>query len=206
MNNVNEYDMRTNYLNKCGYLSVLAFFAVNAVAGAQETKESVILYNSVPVRAEITKDAEIKRIIKEEPDYLKGFSLKIQDYGQFVDQDKTKVAATAEAENNEAGKMDEAGKTEEAVFVEIVFDPGFATLSDQSVDRLDAIIKRLKNEPDLTVLIRALSLKTDGSVTRNRLNSIKTYFKLRGIAQERVLIEKLQGDRDADEVKIFYSK
>jgi hypothetical protein len=203
MNNVKENIMRTNYLNKCGYLSVLTFFTVHMVAIAQDTKESVILYNSVPVRAEITSDAEIKRVIKEEPDYLKGFSLKIQDYGQFVDQGKAKVVTVTEALPSE---QNGTGKVEEAVFVEIVFDPGFATLSDQSVDRLDAIIKRLKNEPDLTVLMRALSLKTDGSVTKNRLNSIKTYFKLRGIAQERVLIEKLQGDRDADEVKIFYSK
>jgi hypothetical protein len=203
MNKVNEYYMCTNYLNKCGSLSVLVFFAVSMVAGAQESKESVILYNSVPVRAEITSDAEIKRVIKEEPDYLKGFSLKIQDYGQFVDQNKAKVTTDTETL---PGENKETGEIEEAVFVEIVFDPGFATLSDQSVDNLDAIIKRLKNEPDLTVLMRALSLKTDGSVTRNRLNSIKTYFRLRGIAQERVLIEKLQGDRDADEVKIFYSK
>jgi len=203
MNNVNEYYMCTNYLNKCGFLTVLAVFAGNMTAEAQETKESVILYNSVPVRAEITNDAEIKRVIKEEPDYLKGFTLKIQDYGQFVDQDKTKDTAVNEAL---PGENKEAGKIEEVVFVEIVFEPGFSTLSDQAVERLDTIIKRLKNEPDLRVLIRALSFKSDGSVTKNRLNSIKTYFKLRGIAQERVLIEKLQGDRDADEVKIFYSK
>lgn len=203
MNNVNEYYMCTNYLNKCGFLTVLAVFAGNMTAEAQETKESVILYNSVPVRAEITSDAEIKRVIKEEPDYLKGYSLKIQDYGQFVDQDKTNVAAVNESL---PGEHKEAVKIEEAVFVEIVFEPGFSTLSDQAVERLDTIIKRLKNEPELTVLIRALSLKSDGSVTKNRLNSIKTYFKLRGLVQERVLIEKLQGDRDADEVKIFYSK
>lgn len=203
MNNVNEYCMRMNYLNKCGFLSVLTFFAVNMVAVAQETKESVILYNSVPVRAEITSDAEIKRVIKEEPDYLKGFSLKIQDYGQFVDQGKPQVVTSAEDLSKET---EVTGKVEESGFVEIIFDPGFATLSDQSVERLDAVVKRLKNENTLNVLLRALSLKTDGSVTKNRLNSIKTYLKLRGIAQERVIIEKLQGDRDADEVKIFYSK
>jgi hypothetical protein len=182
---------------------VALFCATNLILQAQETKEAVILYNSVPVRAEITNDAQVKRVIREEPAYLKGYSLKIQDYGEFVDQSEEKPSqVVVDSSQQTVGKT----ITEEDGSVEIIFDPGFATLSDQSVYRLDGVVKRLKNDAALFVTLRALSLKSDGSVTKNRLNSIKTYLRLRGVEQGRVLIEKLQGDRDADEVKIFFMK
>lgn len=195
--------MCANYSNVLRLYVIATFCVMNLIMQAQETKEAVILYNSVPVRAEISSDAEVKRVIREEPEYLKGYSLKIQDYGKFVDQSEVKPSQVVVDSSQET-----AGKTiiEEDGFVELVFDPGFATLSDQSVYRLDSVVKRLKNDAALFVTLRALSLKSDGSVTKNRLNSIKTYLRLRGVEQGRVLIEKLQGDRDADEVKIFFMK
>jgi hypothetical protein len=195
--------MRTNYQIASSLFFMFLFLTMSLYLTAQETKETIILYNSIPVRAEIANDAEVKRVIREEPNYLKGYSLKIQDYGQFVVQDTVRPAEMA---TDVSQDLKARITTEESEFIEIVFDPGFATLSDQSVYRLDGIVKRLKNDSALIVTLRALSLKTDGSVTKNRLNSIKTYLRLRGVAHGRVLIEKLQGDRDADEVKIFYSK
>ena len=66
-------------------LVFIAMFSQEFAFG-QATKEAVILYNSLPVKAEITTDGNVNRIISEEPDFLKGFTLKVQDYGQFVAQ------------------------------------------------------------------------------------------------------------------------
>ncbi|MBL0099716.1 MAG: hypothetical protein IPP49_06395 [Saprospiraceae bacterium] len=58
---------------------------------SQTTKEAVILYNSKPVLAEITTEGSVNKIISEEPDFLKGFTLKVMDYGQVVADQQNKA-------------------------------------------------------------------------------------------------------------------
>ena len=47
---------------------------------SQESKEAVILYNTKPVLAEITKDGSVLQIVRDEPDFLEGFTLEVPDY------------------------------------------------------------------------------------------------------------------------------
>ena len=77
------------YTNFPRFVFLLSIIMVGNTLHSQSTKEAVILYNSQAVLAQITKDGEVKEIIQDEPDYLKGFTIKIQDYGQFVANQQT---------------------------------------------------------------------------------------------------------------------
>jgi len=69
---------------------------------------------------------------------------------------------------------------------------------------LDVVIGELRKSPTTRVIIRTLSTNKDALIDKNRINSVRTYLKIRGIAQERLAYETLSGDRDIDEVKINY--
>jgi len=166
---------------------------------SQSTKEAVILYNSQAVLAQITKDGEVKEIIQDEVDFLKGFTIKIQDYGQFLANQQTfktdqKVVLPSVTTFN---KIDDN-------YISVPFESGYATLSDLAISRLDEVIGELRKTPSARVIIRTLSTSKDALIDKNRINSVRTYFKIRGIAQERLSYETLSGDRDIDEVKINF--
>ncbi len=187
------------YTNFPRFVFLLSIIMVGNTLHSQSTKEAVILYNSQAVLAQITKDGEVKEIIQDEPDYLKGFTIKIQDYGQFVANQQTmksdqkvvlpSVKTFSEIDDN---------------YISVPFESGYATLSDLAISRLDEVIGELRKSPSARVIIRTLSTKKDALIDKNRINSVRTYFKIRGIAQERLSYETLSGDRDIDEVKINY--
>jgi thymidylate synthase len=164
----------------------------------QETKEAVILYNTQAVKAEITSDGTINRIISEEPDYLKGYTLTVQDYGQHIEKSKIK----------EDKKV--ASSQPYAVFASeyklVKFEPNHATLSDEAIDILEELVTQLRKSNDEKVVLVSLSQLENGLINKNRLNSIRSYFKIRGINSERVLIESLLGEKDVDEIKIHFLK
>jgi len=73
------------------FVLLLAIILVGNALPAQSIKEAVILYNSQAVLAKISTDGEVKEIIRDESGYLQGFTLKVQDYGQFLaNQEKLK--------------------------------------------------------------------------------------------------------------------
>lgn len=180
-------------------LMISAVFSLSVQA--QTTKEAVILYNSQPVRAKIASDGEVISIIRDEPDYLKGFVLKIQDYGQFlVDQQQIKT------EETQAVSETTANQTSKPAHIVVPFESDFAILSDLAITRLDSVVQHLKENPYSKVVIRTLSTIEESLVDKNRLNSIRTYLKIRGIAHERITYETLGGDRDVNEVTIEFIK
>ena len=162
----------------------------------QSTKEVVILYDSRPVLAEIKEGGYINRIIKDEPHYLDGFTLKIQDYGQFLSQKKLEEVAAVK----QSGGYAVVSKDE----VNVPFDIGFATLNDKAIKVLDIVISRLRAHSDSKVVLRTLNTFEESLLSRNRVNSIRTYFKIRGIDQNRIQFESLSGDLNMDEVKIHF--
>lgn len=182
------------------FVLLLAIILVNNALQAQSTKDAVILYNSVPVLAEISSDGEVKKIIRNEPDYLQGFVLKVQDYGQFLaNQEKLK------SDSSVVARSENSFFDNDKEYISVPFESGFATLSDIAINKLDEIIAELNKNPSARVVIRTLSTQKDALIDKNRINSVRTYFKIRGIAQERLSYETLSGDRDINEVKINYN-
>lgn len=164
----------------------------------QDTKEAVILYNSQPVKAEITTDGNVNQIISEEPDFLKGFTLKVQDYGQFVEAqpnlfEKEKVLLNSQSYTIQSKEV-----------ASIRFTPSFATLSDEAISSLDGIIAILRTEPNTKINLETIARLDDGIVSKNRFNTIKTYLKLKGIDSDRISFDTLIGDKEVHDVKIYF--
>ncbi|MBK6497939.1 MAG: hypothetical protein IPJ39_03885 [Saprospiraceae bacterium] len=179
-------------------LVFIAMFSQEFAFG-QATKEAVILYNSLPVKAEITTDGNVNRIISEEPDFLKGFTLKVQDYGQFVAQTeapkKNDPVASSQSYSINAGEL-----------ASVKFDPDYATLSDETISTLDQIIALLKDDNQAKISLETISKLNTALVSKNRFNSIRTYLKIRGIDPERISFQSLVGDTDVNQVKIYLIK
>lgn len=189
--------MNMNNTNFPQFVLMLVFSLTGLTLSAQEIKEAVILYNTQPVKAEITADGTVNRIISEAPDHLKGFKLKEQDYGQFIENQKKSVVPVAKSQPYAIVS------NEQSV---VKFEIGYATLSDDAIDILDKVVMHLRTNPNEKAVLVSLSKLNNSPITKNRLNSIRSYLKIRGIDTERVLIESLLGDLDIDEIKINYLK
>lgn len=168
-------------------------------AFGQTTKEAVILYNSLPVKAEITSDGNVNRVISEEPDFLKGFTLKVQDYGQLVAQreevQKVNPVASSQSYSINAGEL-----------ASVKFDPDYATLSDETISTLDQIIALLKADNQAKISLETISKLNTALISANRFNSIRTYLKIKGIDSNRISFQSLVGDTDVNQVKIYLIK
>ncbi|MBK9734222.1 MAG: hypothetical protein IPO92_04340 [Saprospiraceae bacterium] len=161
--------MSTNFPRFVLLLSVVCFSSTQILC--QSSKEAVILYDSRPVLAEIRDGGIIDRIIKDEPDYLEGYTLKIQDYGQFLTQKKL----TEVSEVKSSGGYAVVSKDE----IIVPFDTGYATLSDKAIKVLDNVISRLRTKSESKVVLRTLNTFDESLLSKNRVNSIRTYFKIR---------------------------
>lgn len=163
---------------------------------AQEAKEATILYNSKWVKAMISPTGDVISIIGEEPD-LAGFTLKIQDYGQFLDQ-------TTEAKGTECSPIQTESNNKDYLLVN--FEPNYATLSDDAVTSLNLVVDKLKSGMASKINIETLGKIDFETVNQNRINSIRTYLKIRGIDPSKVNFKSLIGQKNVDEVKIYFAK
>lgn len=187
-----------NTTNFPRFVILLSLVLLSSHLAAQNTKEAVILYNSQAVRANITPQGDVKQIIQEEPDFLKGFELKIQDYGQFIaTQEKEIVKEPVAVAPSGSYPVKKEYKT-------VYFEKDRATLSDETITQLDKIIAYLRENADVKIIAMTLSKYENELVSKNRLHSIRTYFKIRGIGEERVIFESLFAEIDAHEVKIGF--
>ncbi|MBK8516407.1 MAG: hypothetical protein IPL55_09025 [Saprospiraceae bacterium] len=164
-----------------------------------QTKEAVILYNTKPVLAEITLTGNVNKIIKDEPDFLDGFTLKVQDYGQFISSEPQ----ITDGKTTTAVLMN---VPESSDFLNIPFESGYATLSDDAITKLDKLVNYLKLNTGQKLIMRTLSKFADSALNTNRLNSIKTYLKIKGLSPDSIRFETLSGNVDVNEVKISFEK
>lgn len=183
------------------FVLMLVLTMISLSLYSQNTKEAVILYNTKPVLAEITQSGNVNKIIRDEPDFLKGFTLMIQDYGQFVaDQEKKKSGA------DNVTPVAQTEFIEKADFLNIPFETGFATLTDKAIEKLDDAIKFFRKNPGQKIVLRTLSKNSDSILSLNRINSIRTYLRIKGLSPDIVRFETLTGDADLDEVKITFDR
>lgn len=187
-----------NNTNFPQFVLLFVLFMASLTVTSQDTKNAIILYNSKAVEAEITSDGNVNKIISEQPDYLKGFTLKVQDYGQFIASESTKV------EKQPASSQ--AYSIFSSDYKLVKFEQNHATLSDEAINLLEEIVLHLRNAKGENVVLVSLSTLESGLITKNRLNSIRSYFKIRGIDPERVKIESLHGEIDVNEIKIHFLK
>ena len=129
------------------FVLMLIITMVSLSLSSQNSKEVVILYNTKPVLAEVTPSGNVNKIIRDEPDFLQGFTLLIQDYGQFIAKQDTK-----KSDKDEVISVKQSFVAESNDFLNIPFESGFATLTDKAIERLDEAIKYFKTNPDQKII------------------------------------------------------
>ena len=161
---------------------------------SQESKEAVILYNTKPVLAEITKDGSVLQIVRDEPDFLEGFTLEVPDY----------VKHLGELKNTKGDNVFSIVESN-AHLLSVSFDPGFAVLTEQAINQLDNAIRLIKVNPKGKLILRTLSISDPTALDQNRINSIKSYLNIRGLNPEVIRYEAMKGNTNLNEVKITLS-
>lgn len=178
---------------KCLMVTAI-YLLLTLQTNAQNAKEAVILYNTEPVKAEITPNGEVVRIIGPEFDYLKGFKLISYDYTNVTASDNTKLRLDPFRDIN----------TSEAKGYEIKFESGFATLNQNALKELDEVVAKMTSEPNTKILIADFEQYEADILARNRVNSIRKYLKLKGIDEGRVSLNRLKGVYPDNVVRIIF--
>lgn len=177
------------------------FVFTTMISNSQNTKEVVILYNSQPVKAIVTSEGTIVEKLPGTPDFPQEYAIQAQDFtgsdnvGSYVEEKKTDANHVS---------LPESFMVDAKSAHLIQFEKDFATLSDLSVQKLNGVAVHLKQNPNAKVLLMSLSVNNNSPLTKNRLNSIRTFLKIKGINFERVVFESLVGSYDVDEIKISY--
>lgn len=185
----------TNFPRFVVLLSLLGF---SFILSAQTNKQVSILYNTKLVLAEVSPEGKVIRIIDDNADDLKGYVLTTQDYTA------TKGTETRESKSfkESTSKHTYAGMEPNLVY----FEKGEAILSDKAIEKLESIVKQVKSDPSLKLLVHTLDVYSASVLSKNRVAAIESYLKIRGISKDLTVYEPLKGDTNIDEVKIQYIK
>lgn len=184
-----------NFNNFPRFVTFVSTVLLTAQAGySQDSKDAVILYNTEPVLAHISKSGDVYRIIKDESDFLKGFTLEVPDYEKFLKQkEATKVvSATAASSQNIAIEPPVTGNTIplpksnydilDFSLGGFYFAEGQATLNADAIGILDNVIIYTQANPDKKIHFNLMKDASQGKrLIKNRTNAILTYLKLRGV-------------------------
>lgn len=179
---------RTNFPR---FVLLACLIGLNSVVFAQQNKEAVILVNASPVLAEITADANIVKVISEQPDYMKGFVLS----GYIVPEE---INSTLKIPQFQPYKVVSTDK------LTVYFSDGFATLSNSAIDVLDLIVLELKNNPERKVMVTVYEDNLNSVLTKNRVNAIKSYLRVENISLDRVVINPVLGLAPSNQLDINY--
>lgn len=181
-------------------ICVLLIFTCVQV-GLAQTKQGVILYNSVPYLAEYTEDGKVLKLIEKKPNYLKGY--------QLVPTSNSASTPLLASDNQSVAPTSNVGKPPSVSISRkfIDFDGGKALLSDVSVKRLDAIIEYLATNPnDKVMIIAHRSDETDRiyQLASNRIDSCKKYLEIKGVSNHQIITNSVYAPSLANKVAITY--
>ncbi|MEZ4912330.1 MAG: hypothetical protein R2774_15890 [Saprospiraceae bacterium] len=163
------------------------------LALGQDGKDAVILYNTEPVLAHISKSGDVYRIIREEPDFLKGFTLQIPDYERYLHEKNASSSAVVQKSKDVKEVMPHVYEVNSDLPVAnydvldfslggFSFAESQATLSADAISVLDNIVIYTQTNPNKRIHFNLMKDATNSKrLIKNRSNAILTYLKLRGV-------------------------
>jgi outer membrane protein OmpA-like peptidoglycan-associated protein len=178
----------TNFPRFVLLVGLIGFYSIMF---AQQNKEAVILINTSPVLAEITADANVVKVISEQPDHMKGFVLS----GYVVREEKKSILELPQFQPYRVVSTDK---------LTVYFSDGFATLSNSAIEVLDSIVLELKNNPDRKVMVTVYEDNLNSNLIKNRVNAIKSYLRVENISLDRVVINTVMGLAPSNQLDINY--
>ena len=180
------------------FLSALLLLVVAFNASAQDTKTSVILYDSEAYLAEYTTDGEILNLIEKKPNYLKGYNV-------VKDANFSSDLASLKPTPNSGTINDGSTISSDRKFID--FKTQYATLDDLSLKRLDKVVTYLNANPGAKVMITSHRIDDSNNtikLSNNRIDSCQKYLELKGITIGRIISTSVYAPSLKDKVALSY--
>ena len=160
-------------------------------------KKTVILYNSQPVKVELSKKGSIETFIEVVPDYMAGYDLNTE----VIEVVPTTVENPVLPEMSTNARYAIVSTERE----ELIYKEDFATLTRDVIGKLNAISAKMKADPNVKVLLTAHTTSYQNQkLTDNRLASATTYLRLKGIQKARIKTEIQQSESLANVIAVNY--
>ena len=150
-------------------LFFLGLCFLGAISISAQSKQSVILINSVPYNASISPSGEILEILGEAKGHMRGFK-------------NTAPAGTVTVAASETIGGDATSVSRRREF--IAFGAGNAALENEMTQVLDGIVKNFNPASGDKILITVYrgSESEDPVLADNRLKACRTYLEMKGVA------------------------
>lgn len=183
-------------MNTKSFLTIGLFLTISSLSlfpvAAQVIENKVVLYNTVPVLAEIRDSAEIVRVIKTMPGYMSGYTLETQKFDEKQASSKEQASAVT------------GYSIISSDYYTLNFSLGVAVLEDEAVQQLDKLILHLIEHPSKNILLSVYNENMKDALYKNRINAIRTYLKVEGISLDRIQLNYLDGSSSPDSFRVNY--
>jgi hypothetical protein len=161
---------------------ILVFLLSGFLIAQNNLKNTVILYNVVPLRVDLNLDGTIQTIYGQDNKFLKGYTV----IKRVKDENQQGEYATSLAGYKVLTSED----------YDISFKPKAAVLSEETINLLDKTADMVFFKNAKVVISSYLVEQNNMSQTlyKNRLNAILAYLEIKNIAKDKIII-------NADEIQ-----
>ena len=153
---------------------LMMFFFPYFLTGQQGLKNTVILYNVVPLRVDLNHDGTIQTIYGEENSYLKGYTL---------------VKPAEESDNQQFGELKGYYVVSTEAY-DLHFYPTSAVLAQDVIDALDKAADKVFFGGH-RILISTYAEPSDSKgklLFKNRLHACLMYLDVKGVTKSNIVI------------------
>ncbi len=177
--------------------ALCAAFIVFTTSSTCAQEESVILYNSQPIKVELTQTGKILSFIGLVPGYMEGYD---------IQTNPIEVAPDVIAEPILKPSIKNAGYAVVSIErVELKYKPNFATLNQSVINKLNKVAAKLKADSHAKILLTAHTLsKNKNKLTTNRIASAIAYLGIKGIHADRIQSDVQKSENLIDVIAVNY--
>ncbi len=172
----------------------LAFLLMTVISYSQQgLKNTVILYNVVPLRVDLNADGTIQTIYGQDTKFLKGYTV-------------VKPAKSSDEVAAQYGTNIQGFKVVASEAFDITFKTASAILSQQSIDALDKIANLTFFNGNKIVLSSYKVPQDNKSQTiyKNRMNAILAYLDIKNISKTSIIINADEIENSNESFKITF--
>lgn len=191
-------------MNNSKSLMLAALFCLIGLMDATSQKETVILYNSEPSKVELGNDGEIQGFVGIVPGYMEGYTV-VKEPLVSPDPEKDGDVVVQPIFTNKSTNAPYSILSTERILLE--YKPGYATLNSATLNKLDNIAAKLKKDPNAKVLL-SYSISQDDArqrtIANNRVDSAKTYLRIKGISEDRVSVDEIESTVMDDTISVNF--
>jgi hypothetical protein len=166
--------------------------SLNTAIAQQNLKNTVILYNVVPLRVDLNQDGTIQTIYGEDTKFLKGYTIvRPQTSGESSEYAQNKGYYVVSKEN-----------------FNLNFSTNSAVLSENAVKDLDKSAD-MAFFGDHRIMVSSYKPTDDPkskTLFKNRMNACLMYLELKGVAKDKIIINE-EGLQSSEEfIKLTFVK